>query len=56
MPKLLTRREAAQYLRVSERTIDRYRRAKLIRTVKVWGIVRLRREDLDNLLQQNTER
>lgn len=55
MPKLLTKKEAAEYLRVSERTIDRFRSAKLIRAVKVRGVVRLHLEGLDALLQEHVE-
>jgi excisionase family DNA binding protein len=47
---VLTKTEAAAYLRVSRRTLDRFRAAKLLPSFKVGGVVRFRREDLDQLV------
>ena len=55
MSELMTKKEAAAHLRVSARTLDRYRAANLVRAVKLRGIVRLRRADLDNLLRKGLE-
>jgi excisionase family DNA binding protein len=49
---LMTRREAANYLRVSERTIDRLRKQKLIPSVKVARGVRFLPEDIESYLRQ----
>jgi excisionase family DNA binding protein len=48
----MTRREAANYLRVSERTIDRLRKQKLIPSVKVARGVRFLPEDIESYLRQ----
>ena len=45
-PELMTRAEAAEYLRVSVRTIDRLRAEGALSTVRVAGAVRLRRAEL----------
>jgi len=52
---LLTRIEAADYLRISVRSIDRhsssdYRGAKSLRKSLVGGLIRYRREDLDDFV------
>ena len=47
---VMTRREAADYLRVSQRTLDRFRAAGLLPSFKVRGVVRLRREDVEAFL------
>jgi excisionase family DNA binding protein len=52
MPTLLTKREAAEYLRVSERTLDRLRARKLIPSLKVAGAVRFLRQDIEDYLSQ----
>jgi excisionase family DNA binding protein len=44
--RLLTKREAAAFLRVSERILDRFRAEKLITAIKVRGVIRFREEDL----------
>src|SRR5262245_48100135 len=44
-PKRLTKREAADYLRVSERTVDR-----LLQCFNVRGVVQFRQDDLDTFL------
>ncbi len=49
---LLTKKEAAKFLRVSERTIDRFRAEKLITTIKVRGVIRFRQEDLLDFLRR----
>jgi excisionase family DNA binding protein len=48
---LLTKREAAERLRISERTIDRWRQIGLIRAVQPLrgGAVRYRVEDVERL-------
>jgi len=43
----MTRDEAANYLKVSKKTIDRWIRAGKLPAAKHGGIVRLRREDID---------
>ena len=47
---VMTKREAAYFLRVSLRTLDRFRMTKLLPSFKVRGIVRLRQEDVENFL------
>jgi len=47
---VLTKAEAAAYIRVSRRTLDRFRAAKLLPSFKLGGVVRFRREDLDQLV------
>lgn len=53
---LLTRTEAAEYLRVSVRSIDRhsspdFRGVKPLLRVRVGGLIRFRREDLDDFVK-----
>lgn len=51
--KLLTKRETADFLRVSERTLDRLRQSKLIKSVKVRGGVRFEQKDVEKFLRQH---
>jgi excisionase family DNA binding protein len=53
---LLTKREVSQRLRVSERTVDRWRRLGLIGAVQPLpgGAVRFRREDVEQLERSET--
>jgi len=53
MWQLLTKREAAEYLRISERTLDRYRGLKLINSVKVRNVVRFAQSDLEDFLKRH---
>jgi len=54
MPKnealLLTKAETAALLRVTQRTLDRYRAAGLVAPVYLGRTVRYRREDIDALI------
>ncbi len=52
MAKLMTRREAAEYLRVTQRTIDRLRERRLLPSAKVAGVVRILQEDIESYLRQ----
>lgn len=51
----LTKKEAADYLRMTERSIDRYRAAGLIRAVKGRGKVLFRQEELDRYLKDELQ-
>lgn len=46
----LTRQEASKILNISTRSIDRYIKAWKIRAKKDWKIIRLNKNDVDNLL------
>jgi len=50
--KLLTIKEVAKYLRVSERSVLRYIEAGRLRATKV-GYWRIFQKDLDNFLKEN---
>ena len=52
----LTKKEAARFLKVSTRTLDRYRDQNIIRAVKVGGKVLFRPEELERVLTKNTEK
>jgi len=53
---LLTKREAARYLRVSEPTLDRLRKQGELHAVKVGCQIRFRiREDLQSYLSRRVE-
>ncbi len=54
--KVLTKKEAADYLRCCERTLDRYRAEGLIHAVKGRGKVLFRVEELERFLAKNTEK
>jgi len=57
MPELLNRHQAARYLRVGARTLDRWRaEARNIPYMKYAHGVYYRREDLDAFLNQMTRK
>lgn len=56
MSKPLTKKEAADYLRVTERTLDRYRAQGLIKAVKARGKVLFPQEHLDGFFKKYTEK
>lgn len=51
MNQYLTKQEAARYLRIHTRTIDRYIKAGKLKAYKGPGIVRFKKEDLDNIFK-----
>jgi excisionase family DNA binding protein len=53
VPFVLTKLQAANYLQVSERTIDNRRSEGVLPSCKIGGYVRFRRTDLDNYLLAN---
>jgi excisionase family DNA binding protein len=53
VPKLLTKKEAANRLTISTRTLDRFRRLGLLQAVKVRNVVRFRESDLDDFLSRH---
>lgn len=48
-PQLLTTREVAEHLRVSERTVKRMLAAGLLTRVRIGRSVRIRRAEVDHL-------
>lgn len=52
--KLLTRKEAAARFQVTTRTLDRWRRRGLLRTVAVGRVVRFRQDDLTAVIHRAT--
>lgn len=52
--KLLTRKEAAATFQVTTRTLDRWRRRGLLRTVAVGRVVRFRQDDLMAVIHRAT--
>ncbi len=50
---LLTKREAADRLRVSVRSLDRLRSVGAIKTVKVRGLVRITGAEIDRFITKN---
>jgi excisionase family DNA binding protein len=54
--KLLTKREAADILNVSERTLDRLRATGQIRVVRVRGAVRLSTAEIEKFIAKQTIR
>jgi excisionase family DNA binding protein len=54
--EILTKKEAAQQLRISTRTIDRYRAVGLIRGIKVRQKVLFVKSQLESLLSKHVER
>ena len=54
--QLLSKKEAASYLRCSTRTIDRYRAMGLLRAAKLRGTVLFRPADLEKAVQSSMER
>jgi hypothetical protein len=54
---VLTKQQAATYLQVSQRSIDRYRQGKpRFMAVKFKGSVRFRPEDLDQYVKKQSEK
>lgn len=51
--KLLTIKEVAKYLRVSERSVTRYIEAGRLKAIKV-GYWRIREKDLESFISKNT--
>ena len=56
MSNLLVKKEAAAYLRCSQRSIDRYRNFGLLKAVKLRGRVLFRLEDLEAVLRRHVEK
>lgn len=54
--KLLTKRETADRLSVSTRTLDRIRSKGEIKAVWVGGQVRFRPEDVEKFINRNSQR
>lgn len=52
--KLLTKREAADRLSVSVRSLDRLRSVGAIRTVRVRGSVRITESEIEKFVTKNT--
>lgn len=53
---LLTKKEAAHYLNVSERNLDRLRKTGGLTAIKLNGwLVRFRKQDLDTYLETHRE-
>jgi excisionase family DNA binding protein len=52
----LTKKEAAKFLKVSTRTLDRFRAQQVIRAVKLGGKVLFRPEELERVLTHNVEK
>ena len=55
LPKLLTKREAAAYLQVSQEGLDNLRRAGMIPAIKVGALCRFDVSDLADYLQRQRE-
>jgi excisionase family DNA binding protein len=55
-PRPMTKSETAEYLRVTERTLDRYRATGLIRAVKMRGKVVFCQEEVEAVLKKNVEK
>jgi excisionase family DNA binding protein len=51
--QLLTRAEAAKFLGVHINSVDNYRKLGLLPTVKVRGLVRIRREDIAAFVERH---
>jgi len=56
MSKPMTKKETADYLRITERTIDCYRAQKLIRAIKGRGKVLFTMEEIEGFLKKNKEK
>jgi excisionase family DNA binding protein len=52
-PQLLTRKEASRYLNVSESTLDRITARKLLPTIRIGSLVRFKKEDLDDFINES---
>jgi excisionase family DNA binding protein len=53
--KLLTLKEVAKYLRVSERSVLRYIEAGRLKAIKV-GYWRIKEKDLENFISKNSNK
>ena len=53
MPELLTRKELAKLLKISEKTIDRLREGRKIPFCKVGRSIRFNKKDVLEYLEQN---
>jgi len=49
--KMLTKKEVAERLNVSERTVNRLMTSGRLRKIKILGCIRFRMEDVDNLCE-----
>ena len=49
---LLTRYEAAERLRISLKTLDRWREHSVLVPIVIGGVIRYRREDIDALINR----
>jgi excisionase family DNA binding protein len=52
---MLTKKEAADFLRISTQTLDRLRKQNLILGVRVGGRFRFRRSELEEFVKRQTE-
>jgi len=52
MKPLLTLKEAAEILRVSERTLRRYINENELKAVKLRGVIRIKEEDLEEFIKK----
>jgi excisionase family DNA binding protein len=53
-PILLTKKEAAERLRISVRSLDRLRSQEQLRTVQVRGTVRITEAEVERFIVRNT--
>jgi len=53
-PTFLTRSEAAEYLRISPRTLHRYTKRRLITFTQIGRRIFYRQRDLDQFLENHT--
>ena len=55
MDNLLTKRDVAKIMRVSEKTVDRFRNRKTnrLKCLKVSGTVRFERQDVDDFIKKH---
>ncbi len=55
LPDMVTKKEAADYLRISTVTLDRLRKQNLIPAIRVGGRLKFRRSDLEAFVKHHTE-
>ncbi len=55
-PNLLTKKEAAERLRISVRSLDRLRSQGQLRTVQVRGAVRITDAEVERFIVRNTSK
>jgi len=53
---LLKKTEVAEILRVSSRTIDRFRSVGMLRSTKIAGSVRFQLEEIERYIKKNTSK